>query len=188
MSRAYRIQISRDISRVVHVEDGVTSRLELLPILEADRMRDLLVEQLAEEGFEIDGDEASKEIEPGLVLGVNLALSEVSLKVEGEHKLEEKAEVSAWGDTDYGPKKDQEDWLLAREQDKANKRMDKQADKLQKEATQKLEGMLRDMQLDIRRITGEVMKKALKEKAASMGDIDAMSEGTDGSMEIKVKL
>ena len=117
-----------------------------------------------------------------------MAAKTVSLKVGGEHRIETKAEVDAWGDTDYGRRKDQEDKLMAAEELRVNNAIDKKADELQQQATQKLEGMLRDMQQDIRRITGEVTKEALKVKARSLGSVEEMSEGTDGSMDSKVRL
>ena len=67
MSRPYKIQLSKDVVRVVHVEDGVTSPLELLSILDEEQMTALLEEQLVKEGFEIDGHHARKALEDGLV-------------------------------------------------------------------------------------------------------------------------
>jgi len=188
MSRPYKIRISRDITRVVHVEDGVTSHLELLPILEAARMRALLEEQLQADGFDIEGDVATKEVEDELDLVVNMATSEVSLKIQGEHHLEKKVDAVVYGDTDYGDNSEVRKRATEGLERDANRELDADAKELQRMATAKLEGKLRDMGREINRITGEVTKAALKEKAASMGDIDAMSEGTDGSMEIKVRL
>lgn len=51
MSQWYRIAVAEGVQRVVHVEDGVTGTLELLPILPAERMGTLLAEALAQRGF-----------------------------------------------------------------------------------------------------------------------------------------
>ena len=188
MSRPFRIRVTRDVSRVVHVEDGVTSHLEMLPILEAARMRGLLEAQLVSDGFDVEGTVASKEIEPGLFLEVDIATSAVALKLQGEHILEERIDTTAYGDTDFSDREQLERDALEKAEGRVQKKMDKQAKELQQKASARLEGKLRDLRGEINRITGEVTKAALKEKASSMGDIDALSEGTDGSMEIKVKL
>ena len=38
MSRAIQVRVSESVVRTVHVEDGVQSPLELLPVLPPDRM------------------------------------------------------------------------------------------------------------------------------------------------------
>ena len=58
MSRAYRITVAESLSRHVQVDDGVCSNLEVLPILEKDRMGELLAAELEQKGFVREGDEA----------------------------------------------------------------------------------------------------------------------------------
>ena len=46
MSRAYRVSVSESLSKEVRVEDGLCSRLELLPILPKERLGELLAKEL----------------------------------------------------------------------------------------------------------------------------------------------
>lgn len=188
MSRSYRIQVSKEISRVVHIEDGVVAPLELLSILPCEQMAQLLEAQLKEEGYEIEDGIARRELEDDIVIEVNIPEGEVALKVQGEKKMKADVKVDVWADTDYGPQKQQEQAALQREEGRVQKSMDKAEESLKREATKRLEGQLRDLRLQLNHTVGEVTKAALKIKAKSMGSVEEMAEGQDGSMEIKVRL
>jgi hypothetical protein len=66
MSRAIQIRVSESVVRTVHVEDGVQSPLEMLPILAPDRMGELLARELEELGFERDGKVARRTDKDGV--------------------------------------------------------------------------------------------------------------------------
>ena len=52
MSRAYRIRVQESLRRVVTAEDHVSTQLELLELLPAEQMADLLAAEL-ERGLDI---------------------------------------------------------------------------------------------------------------------------------------
>ena len=54
MSRAYRVTVKGSVHRVVHVEDGVCTSLELLPILPQERTGEILGAELARRGFAVE--------------------------------------------------------------------------------------------------------------------------------------
>ncbi|MGZ3478136.1 MAG: hypothetical protein ACXVCJ_26805, partial [Polyangiales bacterium] len=60
MSRAYRIRVSESIERIVHVEDGVATSLEILPILPKERMQELLAKELEGAGLTVKDGVAQK--------------------------------------------------------------------------------------------------------------------------------
>ena len=78
MSRSYRIRVRETLRRVIRAEDHVSSQLEVLEILPADQMADLLAEELERRGFERDGKVATRrdgnvvitvELDSGVVTG-----------------------------------------------------------------------------------------------------------------------
>lgn len=81
MSRAYRIAVSETVTRVVHVEDGVKTALELLPVLPPADMGRILEAELAKRGFSrVEGEEIMVRVEKyGVVVEVELGSGKVTV-------------------------------------------------------------------------------------------------------------
>ena len=79
MSRAYRIRVSEKLSRVVHVEDGVQTKLELLAILPRDELGEILASELEKEGFSRDGQHMERTDEEGVRVRVDLETGAVTV-------------------------------------------------------------------------------------------------------------
>src|SRR5256885_14767463 len=94
MSRAYRISIEESPSRHVQVDDGVASKLELLPILTRERTGDLLAAELEKKGFKREGDRAVREGKDGVSVEVSLTDGQVKVTAKGSKALELKTQRS----------------------------------------------------------------------------------------------
>ena len=191
MSRAYRVTVKGSVSRVVHVEDGVCTSLELLPILPKERTSELLEAELRKRGFErvTNGDSAVlRRVEAdGVIVEVDPKTAAVSVKAEATAKIDishETTELVAEESLQHGT-------------DAAQKRIDRRAErdaqaaeeKARTEVTEKLEKRLGDLRGELDQATTKVTAEALKEKARKLGEIEEMHEDADsGELTIKVKL
>lgn len=95
MSRAYRIDVAEGVQRVVHVEDGVQGRLELLPILPPERTAALLADALAARGFAPTESGVCVRVDGSIVTEVACATGTVTVSVAEERTLELSAHTSA---------------------------------------------------------------------------------------------
>lgn len=186
MSRAYRIRVQESLRRHVQVEDGVQSSLELLPILEKERMRELLAAELAARGFERDGDRARRPQDGGIVVEVDLASGEVTVTVEAEAHLE--LEESRTGEVDRA----REDQGKARLSADAKAQLERKADAaevaLRREATARLEAALDGLKDELNQVTNRVTAEALKKRAAELGTVEEVHEEPNGNLTIKVRV
>ncbi len=187
MSRAYRVTVKGSVSRVVHVEDGVCTTLELLPILPQERQGELLGEELARRGFTRDGGVARRTDEEGVVIEVELATGTVSVKAEASANIEiskERTENVVEEALERGTKA---------AQDRVNREAEREAQaaeqKAKDEVAKKLERRLGDLRRELDSVTAKVTADALKEKAKQLGEIEEMHEDVEtGELTIKVRL
>jgi len=186
MSRAYRISVKESLSRHVQVEDGVSSSLELLPILQKDRMRELLGAELAARGFKRDGKTASRDEGQGITLEVDLESGEVNLVAEGHASLELSAERSAVVANPNDSARQQS--LRDAAQLALERAAEAEAETLRKQVTEKLEGALRDAKEELDGVVNRVTATALKQRAAELGEIEAIHEEPNGGLTIKVRV
>lgn len=187
MSRAYRVTVKGSVSRVVHVEDGVCTSLELLPILPKERMGQILEDELTRRGFTREGDVLRRTEKDGVIVEVDPKTAAVSVKAEATAKIDinhETTELVAEESLQHGT-------------DAAQKRIDRRAErdaqaaeeKARTEVTEKLEKRLGDLRRELDQATTKVTAEALKEKAKKLGEIEEMHEDAEsGELTIKVKL
>ena len=187
MSRAYCIQVSESVERVIYVEDGVCGGLELLPVLPPARLGELLALELLSRGFtknekgdlvrdEEDGTRVSIEPSTGSV-SVTLSRSkDVSLTKERTTRVAEETEAL---------QRDAAAKALRGELENELKETERT---LGKEAAESLEKRLHALRPELAAISNRVTSTALKEKAASLGNIQEMSEDEAGNLTIKVRL
>jgi len=190
MSRAYRIRISETLERVVHIEDGVATTLEILPILPKERMQGLLAQELAAAGLTVEDGVARRVTqtdEGEVTLAVDVATGEVSvrvtratdiaLKTTRERNVAEERRVAA-------AEQLQKEARAALEAD-----ADRAAEDARKKATARLEAELRDARSELDRVVHRVTAAALKEKAAQLGDIEEIAEDeAAGVLTIRVRV
>jgi hypothetical protein len=187
VSRAYRIRIAESDRRYITVEDRVCTDIELLPVLPADRLSELLAAELGERGFAVKDGTATRR-DGDVEIEVDLETGRVSARLEKGANVARSAStvVTVAADSELSQKKDEEvrDQLRAEVEEK----MGREQAKLQAEVTARLEGELRDLQAEVSEIESRVVGAALKEKAGQLGEIVELLEDESGGMTIKVKV
>jgi len=188
MSRAYQVRIAESIRRNVKVGDGFQMKLELLDIACPEVTADLLEKELIALGFEKcdEEDTVSRTDEDGVVTRVNTKTRTVDISSEVEKEINLDIETDIWAEDDR-PKSEEQG------RERVRRGLEKQADscaeKLQQDITSVLEGKLNDIRKELDQVTNRVTATALKQKAASLGEIQEISEDpATGSLTIRVKL
>lgn len=188
MSRAYRISVKESLSRHVQVEDGVSSSLELLPILEKERMRELLAAELEQRGFERRGDVASRSEGGGITVEIHLETGEVTVTAEGHRAVALETERTAVVDEDRDKVGERELHLRQVARQALEREAAAEQENLRREVTERLEGTLRDVREELDGVVNRVTGAALKQRAAELGQVEEVHEEPNGSLTIKVRL
>jgi hypothetical protein len=186
MSRAIQIRVSESVVRTVHVEDGVQSPLEMLPILAPERMGELLARQLEDLGFLRTGDTASRTDPDGVVVEVDLKTATVTARIGASSKLEESIDRRA--NVAIERKDSSEASLRDDVMRELDERLAARTESLRKEVTAKLEKKLGDLRKELDGAVGKATIEALKERASTLGNIQSVVEDESGNVTIKVKL
>lgn len=188
MSRAYRIKISESLRRHIQVADGIQSKLEILDVLPPEQTAALLERELAAAGFEQREDgEWVRVDEDGVEVRVDPKQSTVTVSAgaQTEVSLERERTIGAYAETDKTSRERGRAELL---RDMENE-IDEREKDLQAEVTAQLEGKLGDLRRELDQISNRVTAEALKQKAASMGEVQEISEDPEtGSLTIRVKI
>ena len=189
MSRAYRIRVKESISQDLSASDEVCSDLEILEILPGDQMADLLEGELKGRGFK-EEDGKLVRTQDGVTVTVDPKNGEVSVKAEKQEKVELETEKEGWGYDDVGPHaKTIRKQLSDQAKAELERRAEKQKERLQGEATEKLEGVMENVRKELNDAVNAVTREALKQKAAQLGQIKEMTEDPEaGSLTIKVEV
>lgn len=187
MSRAYRVTVRGSVHRVVHVEDGVCTSLELLPILPPERTAELLGDELERRGFTRADGVARRVSEDGVIVEVELATGTVSVKAEATAEIaidKERSERVAEEVLERGTRAAQE-----RVEREAEREAAVAEQKAKGDVAAKLERKLSDLRRELDGVTSRVTADALKEKARALGEIEEMHEDAEsGELTIKVRL
>jgi len=186
MSRAYKVQVSESISRHVKVGDGVQSKLEILDILGQDAMREILRQELIGIGFEECEDDVARTDEDGVETRINLKTRAVDISSRVDEEIKVDVDVEIWGEDDNAN-------IEAHNRRRVLDGMEKKADaaeaKLREGVTKKLEAKLGDIRRELDQVVNRVTSSALKQKAASMGEIREISENQEtGELVIRIKV
>lgn len=188
MSRAYRIRISESLRRHVKVGDGIQSKLEILEILPPEQTAGLLARELQAAGFEEREDGQWVRVdEDGVEVCVDPKTSTVTVSAQADEELDLERErvISAWAENDQ-ISRERGQQALANELEGEAAKHERE---LQAKVTEVLEGKLGDLRKELDQISNRVTAQALKQKAASMGEIQEISEDPEsGSLTIRVKV
>jgi hypothetical protein len=186
VSRAIQVRVSESVVRTVHVEDGVQAPLEMLPVLAADRMAELLAHELAGLGFTRDAMIARRVDDDGVEITVDLAAGTVHVKLAAGAELAEEIEVSARAAAEQrGPVEDRLRDDAMRELDQ---RLTAQTEALRQKVTAQLERKLGDLRAELEGAIGRATVAALTERAGQLGEIESVVADEAGNVTIKVKL
>lgn len=187
MSRAYRIRLSESLRRHIAVDDGICSSLELLDVLPREQMAELLARELAGAGFEEREGQWVRVDDEGVEVRVDPQQGTVTVSAASREQVEvsKTREVRAYAEND----------VVTRERARADIQAELESEvgerekALQAKVTEKLEGKLGDLRQELDRISNRVTGEALKRKAASLGEVQEISEDPEtGSLTIRVKI
>ncbi len=186
MSRAYRINVKESLSRHVQVDDGVCSSLELLPILEKARMRELLAAELEGKGFKREGNTSTRKEGDGITVSVELDTGEVSVTAEGHADVNLETERTAVVDNTLAGDRERHLRDAARQSLEREAKAEEEA--LRRKVTEQLEAKLRDLKDELDGVVNKVTGTALKQRAAELGQVEEIHEEANGSITIKVRV
>ena len=189
MSRAYRIRVSDSLSRTLRAEDSVCTQLELLEVLPPEQMADLLRQELEKRGFEGKNGQLVRR-HGDLTTTVDPVSGSITVRSGTEQDVELHGQREGLSYDDFGPG---EKALRRNLKEQVQQDLEQQArheqGKLQKEATDRLEGHLADLQKELNQAVNRVTAEALKRKAAQIGAIKEITEDPQsGSLTIKVEV
>lgn len=186
MSRAYRICVKESLSRHVAAEDGVSSSLELLPILSQERMVGLLSAELEQRGFRREGEVSVRQESNGVMIEVDLQRGQVSVIAQGHADLNLSTERVAL--TDSALVKERETSLRASAQASLGHEAAAEEAALQREVTAQLEATLRNLRDELDSVVNRVTGSALKQRASELGQVEEVHEEANGNLTIKVRI
>ncbi|MCP3102325.1 hypothetical protein LZ198_25980 [Myxococcus sp. K15C18031901] len=189
MSRAYRISVSESLNRVVQAEDGVCSKLELLPLLGREELAGLLSAELERRGFAREGDVAVRTEADGVRVAVDVTTGDVSVTLSGAQEVSLTAHVDGASETRAGGTTEEREKLLERARERLADQAEDAKERLREDVTRQLEGRLRDLKGELDAVSNKVTAEALKVRAAQLGTVEEVHEdAATGSLTIKVRV
>jgi hypothetical protein len=189
MSRAYRIKVRESLRRVLRAHDRVSTQLELLEVLPAEQMAQLLAEELKRRGFEEKGG-ALVRTQEGVTVRVEPATGTVSVEAHASQDADLEAEKTGRAFDDFGPDAQQvKKQLRERLHQELERQAAEEAAALQAQVTDRLERELGGLRRELDQAVNRVTAEALKQKAAQLGQIKEMTEDPQtGSLTIVVEV
>lgn len=190
MSRAYRIQLSEEVSREIVAEDEARSRLDVLEIVSPEETAGLLRAELLRRGFQEQADGTLSREQESSVVTVDPCTGEATVKVAARKDVTVKKtrEATVWDDaaeTRTGSESRARDALRS----DLERSLERSADKLQDQACRELEKLLAELQPELAEVANAVTRAALKAKAARMGKVlDIREDERTGDLTIKVEV
>ena len=186
MSRAIQVRVSESVVRTVHVEDGVQSPLEMLPVLARDRMAELLAAELEKLGFLREGDKASRKDKDGIEVTVDLANATITVKLGADANLAEEVELTQR--TAIESQATVEEHLRDDAQRELESRVAEKTEALRRAVTKRLEDKLGDLRTELDGAVGRATVAALTERAGQLGRIEEVAQDEAGNVTIRVKV
>jgi hypothetical protein len=189
MSRQYRVKVRETLRRVVKARDEVSSQLEILEILPAAEMAELLAEELQRRGFKRKGNNAIRKQEKVEVL-VDLATGTVTVRASDEKDVNLSATREGYGDRDVPPGRGSVRERIAEQlRESLEKDAGKVAAQLQSKVSDELECQLGDVAAELDQAVNRATAEALKRKAAQLGRIKQMVDDAEsGALTIVVEV
>ena len=177
MSRAYRIRVKESLKCDIKKADEIRTQIELLEILPAEQMGEMLAAELAKRGFERQNDGTLVRKEDGICVTVEPCSGEVTIRAEAEDTVELEVLREGFGYDDVGPASKQIKERLSKElQADLEKCAAQHAEKAKPPRPNKLEKELADLQPEIAEVVNRVTAEALKQKAAKIGQIKEITK------------
>lgn len=184
MSFPYRVTVSRTVHETVHEKDQSRNKIDLTPILDSGRMRDLLVEALKKRGFVEQKDGTLVRSRDGVTETFDPQTMEVTATSEVSGEIRKEKTVEARGDAwrrdeaersrkhveaEVGARLEKE--LAVTDAERQEKRRE-----LAAEAAKRLADSESRRMQDLNDATLDVYSDAIKEKARTLGEVKEIHE------------
>lgn len=176
----------------LHEDDKVILDINMVPILDPERMKDVLKNELEKNGFEIEGNKATKENPNGSDYEIDL--DELKLEIDVSKALQEKKSEIYMEEEDLPDEliqggKDEIEIDVNLVDDEVRKSIENAVNRNNSKTNQAVtQETLKGRQL-INEILRDVYREAVKEKANSMGNVSSMNETNEnGEMKIRVEI
>src|SRR5579864_1322872 len=140
MSRAYKVKVKEALARDVRVQDDIEAQLEILEILPPEQMSEMLAQELERRGFQRQEDGTMVRKGDGICVTIEPCNGRVTIEAEASDRIEAEGTREGYGYDDIGPGRKSVEQRIGKElRGDLEKRIDQQAEKLQRDATAKLE-------------------------------------------------
>lgn len=170
MSRGYRVRLPNVTAvQTATAQDHIELHIDMLPILSGDEMTALLRDTLEAAGWRREGDALVKSSE-GSEIRLGPDGRTITLRARGAK------EISA-----RGVSKSEAKARAAQEAEAATAEIGRALAK-------RLERAEIDLRAELEQVLQEIYASALKQKAASMGEIESVEDGADGELTIKIRV
>jgi hypothetical protein len=189
MSRAYRIHVNESERRVIRAGDEVRTALSVLEVLPRGEMAELLERELVGRGFRRDGTVLRRDAE-GVTVTVDPACGEVTARAEASEQVTLRSERTGSAYDDVGPhQRTVRRQLTAQVREDIQQKAAQERERLERQATERLEGHLIDLQKELDQAVNRATVEALKRKAAQLGRVkDIQEDPATGSLSITVEV
>lgn len=181
--------MSESSRRLICATDEVSTSLSILEILPREEMAALLEAELIRGGFHKDGDTLRRD-DKGASVIVDPCNGTITVRSDVKDDVSLRSRKDSVAFEDIGPS---ERTIRKQLHKKAKADLDEQAaeqhDRLQQQATEKLEQHLRDLTPELNRAVNRVTAEALKKKAAQIGRIKDIHDDVEaGTLTITVEV
>ena len=202
MSFPYRVTVSRTVQETVREKDQSKNKIDLTPILETGRMRELLNEALKKKGFKEEADGTLTRTQDGVTETFDPKTMEVTSSAEVTGDIKKEKTIEARGDS---WRREEADRSRKHVENEVGARLEKELAvtdaergekkrELASEAAKRLAESEKRRMTDLNEATLDVYAEALKEKARTLGEVKEVHEnrkdngtgGTEYELVIKV--
>jgi hypothetical protein len=188
MSRAYRIKVRETIRRILRAHDGISTQLELLPILPPEQMAELLADELSRRGFQPQGQVLVRK-DGSVTITVQPESATVKVQAETAHEVCLEGEKEHWTLEEGKLPRAAEESARRELRKELDQKAQKQTAQLQSQVTQQLEAQLGNLRQELDQVVNRVTAEALKRKAAQLGQIKEITEDPQsGSLTITLEV
>lgn len=182
-SRPWKLTTNEVIGKTITAADSVTQNLDLPPILPSDQMGELLGAALEERHFEDDGTGKLTRERDGVTVTVDTNTGTLTASAEESQDLPMPPPPPSSPCTCR-----QREKLKQAHNERVIPPSGKDEDELQRKVTARLEGVVSKLGCEIEAVVHGVTKKALKKKAAQLGEVVHEEEDKQGGLVIVVKV
>ena len=187
MSQSYHCKLQESVTVDVTLGDTVTHRLNLTEILPLEEMKELLRQQLRDQGFSEDGDRYTHTAEVTTV--VDLDAMQVTLTRRSDKQLSTTAAVTGRGYSKSAARANAARDLSGAVR-QAQQHLQAEGTRLQREETAAVESADAEMKELLHVALQQVYTESLKRKARQLGDVRSVHESTsaDGEYELIIQI